>query len=86
MNSNILWIALLVGAPLLMILMHRGGAHGGHGQGGFGGGCGGRSGHGHQEPREGKRSGPVLGKPGPQHNHPAPQADREHDSSRHRGC
>ncbi len=87
-NGSILLLVLLVGAPLLMLLMHRGGAHGGHGHGGFGGGCGGggHSGHGDEEPRDGERSGPVLGKPGPQHNHPAPQTNREHESSRHRGC
>lgn len=44
-NETILLLVLLVGAPLLMALMHRSGAHQGHGHGGSGGGCCGGGGH-----------------------------------------
>ncbi len=80
-KETILLLVLLVGAPLLMALMHRGGAHQGHGHGGSGGGCcggGGHAGHNHGEPPEQDRATLVLGKPGPRrHGEASPEGEGE---------
>lgn len=88
MSGNTLFILLLVGLPLLMMLMHRGG-HSGMGCGMGHGGHGNQSGHEHGSgnPRE-RDTGepetkPLLGPPGTGGGSPRPVAHKEH---RHRGC
>ena len=83
MSSSTLFIILLVGLPLLMMLMHRGG-HSGMG-------CG--MGHSHdgnahkdgaREPDTGEReTKPLLGPPGTASGTPAPVPS---EKPRHRGC
>lgn len=68
-SGTLIFLLLVVGVPLAMMLMHRGG----HGAGGMGG-CGmGHGGHGHggaghgdhgSEPERGGDHEPILGKPG----------------------
>lgn len=59
-SGTLLFLLLLVGAPLAMMLMHRGG-HGGHG--GMGGGCG--MGHSRHDTAGHNQAGhsPVTGSP-----------------------
>ena len=96
MNAgNLIFLLLIVGAPLLMFSMHRGGhAHGGTAGGGRGGGCGGGGGGGHnhgggheqeQTPNAsgGQETKPLLGPPGTQSGTPVTAPAEEH---RHRGC
>ncbi len=88
-SGTILLLVFLAGGTLLMLRMHRGGAHQGHGGGGCGGGGGGHSGHDHEQPSEEKQKqeAPVLGKPGPQHNEAARDGqDEPAGGRRRRGC
>jgi hypothetical protein len=97
MNAgNLIFLLLIVGAPLAMFSMHRGGhAHGGAaggGGGGGGGGCCGGGGHNHGASHEeeqtpnttaGQETPPLLGPPGTQSGTPVRAPAQEH---RHRGC
>lgn len=91
MNAgNLIFLLLIIGAPLAMFSMHRGG----HGHGGTAGGgcCGGGGGHNHGGGREeqqtpnpsgGEETKPLLGPPGTQSGTSVPAAAERH---RHRGC
>lgn len=88
-NSTLIFLLFVIGLPLVMMFMHRGGhAHGGMG-GGCGGGHGGHGGdHGHDAEPAPDAAGeqekkPLLGPPGTATNAPAPIPAEEH---RHRGC
>lgn len=91
MNAgNLIFLLLIVGAPLAMFSMHRGGhAHGGTVSGG---GCCGGGGHNHGASHEeeqtpnttaGQETQPLLGPPGTQSGTPVPAPAQKH---RHRGC
>ena len=84
MGSSTLFIILLVGLPLLMMLMHRGG----HSGMGCGMGHTGQNGHEHGDDARQANTGeqgkkPLLGPPGTANGAPAPVVSEEH---RHRGC
>ena len=89
MNAgNLIFLLLIIGAPLAMFSMHRGG----HAQGGTAGGGGCCGGHNHGGGREeqqtpdssdGEEIKPLLGPPGTQSGTPVPAAAERH---RHRGC
>jgi hypothetical protein len=92
MNAGtLIFLLLLVGAPLAMFSMRRGGhAHGG--TAGGGGGCCGGGGHSHGGGREeeqtpdtsgGQETKPLLGPPGTQSGTPVPAPAEGH---KHRGC
>lgn len=78
-TGTLIFLLLIVGAPLLMVLMHRGG----HSHGGTGGGChGGHSPDERQEPRDEEKK-PLLGKSG-SHSHGTEPAAAA--GGKHRGC
>ena len=89
MNAgNLIFLLLIIGAPLAMFAMHRGG----HAHGGIRGGGGGCGGHGHGGSHEGdqtpntsgrQETKPLLGPPGTQSGTPLPAPSHGH---RHRGC
>jgi hypothetical protein len=89
MNAgNLIFLLLIVGGPLAMFSMHRGGhAHGGTAGGGGGGCCGGGGGHnhggGHEEEQtpnqsDGTETKPLLGPPGSGVDAPIPVAAGHH--------
>ena len=92
-TGTLIFLLLIVGAPLAMFSMHRGGhAHGGT-AGGGGGCCGGGGGHDHsdrqdeQTPNTTSEQGtkPLLGPPGAQSNDPRP-APAAAGGHKHGGC
>ena len=94
-TGTLIFLLLIVGAPLAMFSMHRGGhAHGGTAGGGGGGCCGGgghNHGGSHEEEQTPDRSGgqetkPLLGPPGTQSGEPVPTASAPAQGHRHGGC
>ena len=92
MSSSTIFLLLIIGVPLAMVFMHRGGHSHGSGNGGTGGGmggCGGGHNHGGGHDHDTKRGdepatqakSPLLGPPGTASGNPAPVAVEGH---RHR--